>query len=89
MLVALAALAHNVLVWARGWLEATVPQVSGMGIKRLVRDVFGVTGAVEIEGAGKVTQILLNQANRLAHRLLPAFQLLLAAEHVVVTLGET
>jgi hypothetical protein len=58
-------------------------------MKRLVRDVFGVAGAVEIAGSGHVTRTLLNQANRLAHRLLPAFQLLLATEHVSVHWGET
>jgi hypothetical protein len=89
MLTQLGALAHNVLVWARGWLEPTAPVVKGLGIKRLVRDVFGVTGAVAIDRTGCVREIILNQANRLAHRCLSAFQLLLASTHVVVSLGET
>ena len=83
------ALAHNVLVWARGWLEPVAPTLRRYGIKRLVRDVFGVTGAVEMDGAGHVREILLNQANRLARHCLSAFQLLLAPTHVVVSLGET
>jgi len=89
MLMHLGVVAHNVLVWARGWLEAAAPSVSRMGIKRLVRDVFGVTGAVEIESTGRIRAIILNQANRLAHRCLSAFQLLLAPTCVVVSLGET
>jgi hypothetical protein len=89
LLMHLGVLAHNVLVWARGWLEPAAPTVSRLGIKRVVRDVFGVTGAVEIESTGRVRQIILNQANRLAHRCLSAFQLLLAPTCVVVSLGET
>jgi hypothetical protein len=89
MLTQLGALAHNVLVWARGWLEPMAPVVKPLGIKRLVRDVFGVTGAVAIDSTGCVREIILNQANRLAHRCLAAFQLLLASTHVVVSLGET
>jgi hypothetical protein len=89
MLVQLGAVAHNVLVWARGWLAPSAAPVRRYGIKRLVRDVFGVTGAVELDGAGHVRGIILNQANRLAHHCLSAFQLLLAPTHVVVSLGET
>jgi hypothetical protein len=89
MLMHLGALAHNVLVWARGWLEPVVPAVRQYGIKRLVRDVFGVSGAVEITSTGEVRQIILNQANRLAQRCFSAFQLLVASTQVVVSLGET
>jgi hypothetical protein len=89
LLMHLGTLAHNVLVWARGWLEPVVPAVRQYGIKRLVRDVFGVSGAVEITSTGEVRQIILNQANRLAHRCLSAFQLLVAPSPVVVSLGET
>jgi hypothetical protein len=89
MLVQLGALAHNVLVWAREWLAPAAPVVSQYGIARLVRDLFGVSGAVETEGTGRVYRIVLNQASRLARRCLSAFQLLLAPAQVVVILGET
>lgn len=89
MLVALGALAHNVLVWARDWLAPTAPVVRRYGIQRLVRDLFGVAGAVETDPAGRVCRIVLNPASRLAQRCLAAFQLLLAPAQVVVILGET
>jgi hypothetical protein len=89
ILVALGALAHNVLVWARDWLTPAAPAVRQYGIQRLVRDLFGVTGAVETDHTGRVCRIVLNQASRLAHRCLTAFQLLLAPAQVVVSLGET
>ncbi len=82
MLVQLGALAHNVLVWAREWLAPAAPVVSQYGIARLVRDLFGVSGAVETDGTGRVS-------SRLAQRCLTAFQLLLAPAQVIVILGET
>jgi hypothetical protein len=89
MLVQLGALAHNVLIWAREWLAPLVPMVNRLGVKRLVRDVFGMSGAVETDGAGHLARIILNQANRWAHRFAPAFQALVGREQLVVTLGET
>ena len=89
MLVQLAALAHNVLVWGRDWLVPAAPVVRQYGIHRLVRDLFGVSGAVETDDTGRVCRILLNQASRLAQRCLTAFQLLLAPAQVIVILGET
>jgi hypothetical protein len=89
MLVGLGALAHNVLVWGREWLAPAAPLVRRYGIKRLVRDLFGVRGTVETDSAGHVCRIILNQASRLAQRCLTAFQLLLAPAQVVVILGET
>jgi hypothetical protein len=89
MLVQLGALAHNVLVWARSWLAPMVPAVKRLGIKRLVRDVFRVSGVVETDRTGQVCRIVLNQANRLAHRFLTAFQLLAGPAQVPVILGET
>jgi hypothetical protein len=89
VLVALGTLAHNVLVWARDWLAPVAPAVRRYGIQRLVRDLFGVAGAVETDATGRVYRIVLNSASRLAQRCLAAFQLLLAPAQVIVSLGET
>jgi hypothetical protein len=83
------ALAQNVLVWARSWLEPTAPQVSRLGIKRLVRDLLNIRGTVELAPTGRVSRITLNQASNLARHCLQAFQLLLATHQVIVILGET
>ena len=61
----LGALAHNVLTWAKRWMLPVGPAIQRLGIKRLVRDVFGVTGRVEVDHEGHVRHIVLNQANRL------------------------
>lgn len=89
VVIALGALAHNVLVWAKRRLQDQLPRIGGYGVKRLVRDVFGSAGQVELETNGRVTGIVLNQANHLAHRLLAALQTLAASASVAVTLGET
>lgn len=89
MVVALGALAHNVLVWARAWLAPTAPVVRPYGIQRLVRDLCGISGTVETDDTGRVCRIVLNQASRLARQCLTAFQLLLAPAQVTVILGET
>ena len=89
MVTGLATLAHNVLVWARGWLVAQAPRLRRFGIKRLVRDAFGISGRVEFDEAGQVRAVVLNHADRLAHHLLTAFQTLLSAEQVGISLGET
>jgi hypothetical protein len=85
----LGGLAHNVLTWAKRWMLPVVPALQRLGIKRLVRDVFGVTGRVEVDHEGHVRHIVLNQANRLARHLLAALQTLASSADVAVTLGET
>ena len=85
----LGTLAHNVLVWARGWLVEHAPRLRRFGIKRLVRDALGISGRVEFDEAGRVRAVVLSRADRLAHHLLAALQALLTAEHIAVSLGET
>jgi Transposase DDE domain len=85
----LGALAHNVLTWAKRWMLPVVPALQRLGIKRLVRDVFGVTGRVAVDHEGHVRHIVLNQANRLARHLLVALQTLASSADVAVSLGET
>jgi hypothetical protein len=89
VIVALGSLAHNVLVWAKRWLHTNLPGIARFGVKRLIRDVFGIGGQVELDANGRVTRIVLNRANRLSHRLLAALQALAASADVAVTLGET
>jgi len=82
-------LAHNVLIWARGWLAAALPQIERYGLLRLVRDVWHISGCVERDGHGQLTRIVLNQLAPLAQGLGVALQRLLAPAHVVVNLGQT
>jgi hypothetical protein len=88
IVVLLSALAHNVLVWARGWLVPHHPRLTQYGIKRLVRDLLQISGCLEFSGTGEIRQIVVNQAAPLAPGLVAALRELLAAEGVTITLGE-
>ena len=44
-------LAHNVLIWARGWLTGGAPRLASLGIVRLVREVWTIPGRGTLVGA--------------------------------------
>ena len=89
VLIQLEALAHNVLIWARQWLAPHCPKIARLGIKRLVRDVFQMAGLLIWDQALDLLQIVLSQTDPFAKELSTGLAVLLAQEHVVVTLGET
>jgi hypothetical protein len=63
MLVLLNQLAHNVLMWARGWLTEAAPKLARFGILRLVRDLMSVSGMIEVEPRKlSIERIVLNRA---------------------------
>ena len=88
MVMLLNVLAHNVLVWARGWLAAALPQIRRYGVLRLVRDVWHISGFVERDEHGHLTRIVLNQLAPLARGLGMALRQLLAPTQVVINLGQ-
>lgn len=59
IVVLLTGLAHNVLVWARGWLAKRAPRLEGFGIVRLVQQVWAVPGRVKVVGE-KLKRLRLN-----------------------------
>ena len=89
MLVQLGALAHNVLAWAKEWLVPAAPRLAKYGVQRLVRDVMGILGRVELDGDGRVRRIVLTDANPLARQVVTAFQQLVASVGIAVVLGRT
>jgi len=82
-------LAHNVIVWARGWLAEQQPKLAHYGMLRMVRDVFHIQGRIELDTHGHVVQIILNRAAPLVRGIGTALQMLLAPAHTAVNLGET
>src|SRR5258707_4438074 len=64
MLLLLGSLAHNVIVWARGWLAS--PALQHYGTLRMVRDVFHISGFLLTDASGQLIQVVLNQAAPLA-----------------------
>ena len=88
MVMLLNELAHNVLIWARGWLAPRLPQLQRYGLLRLVRDVWHISGFVEHDRHGQIIRIVLNQLAPVARGLGMALKQLLAPTHVVVNLGQ-
>jgi hypothetical protein len=84
MVVLLGRLAHNVLVWARGWLAPQAPHVGRYGLKRLVRDVFHCSGFLVRTAQGTITQIGLNHAAPLVHELARSLACMLAPQAITV-----
>jgi len=89
VLIQLEALAHNVLVWARGWLTPRCPKIARLGIKRLVRDVFQMDGFLFFDQALDLLQVILNRLDPLAKELSVGLAPLYAQEHIAISLGET
>jgi hypothetical protein len=56
---------------------------------RLVRDVLGVMGSIQLGRRGAVKRVVLNSATALERTCAKAMRVLLETEHVGVTLGET
>src|SRR6266487_3182782 len=86
MLMLLGSLAHNVIIWARGWL--TVPTLHHYGMLRMVRDVLHISGFLVFDAAGQIIQLVLNQAAPLAPALVHPLRSLLASTHVAVNSSE-
>ena len=59
-----------------------------MGIKRLVRDLFRISGCVLSRDTGQIVEIVLNQSAPLAAGLVVALRVLLGPESITVNLGE-
>jgi hypothetical protein len=60
MLVLLAQLAHNLIIWSRNRLAAVAPRFRKFGIQRTVRDLFQISGQVRLSSKGCVQSVSLN-----------------------------
>lgn len=88
MLVQLAALAHNVLIWARGWLSESQPKLKEFGLKRWVRDLLTISGVILFNPQGTIWTIILNGADEHARLVKGALTKLLSDQHIAVVLGQ-
>jgi hypothetical protein len=88
MLVLLGSLAHNVIVWARGWLSAQEPQVRRYGLKRMVRDIFHMSGFLVRNARGCIVAVVLNQRALLVRGLTRSLEVLLRPQHIDVNWGQ-
>lgn len=88
MLTQLNALAHNVLVWAKGWLTPEAPKLKPLGFVRLMRDVFTTTGQLYFDAYGRLLEIRLNAADTLVRPWIYGLSQLLKSERIVVNLDQ-
>jgi hypothetical protein len=84
----LSSLAHNVMVWARRWLADREPKVRRYGIKRLVRDIFHISGFLVRNAQGRIIAVTLNQHAPLVRGLSRGLDLLLRPAHVAINWGQ-
>jgi hypothetical protein len=89
----LGTLAHNLLVWSRRWLCRTGPQQAGQlqhyGIKRMIRDLYQVSGTLSFDKQGRLRVIALQPASCLAKLLQAPLHRLLVLSRVDVILDQT
>ena len=73
MLVLLAQLAHNFVIWTRNDLAQVDHRLHKYGIQRTVRDALQIAGRVQLTPGGQVHQITLNAKHPLARAVQVAF----------------
>ena len=69
VLVLLAQLAHNLLIWTRNDLAYCDGAFAHYGIQRMVRDVLHIPGCVQLDASGHVIRITLQNSHPLAARV--------------------
>jgi hypothetical protein len=84
----LGTLAHNVIVWARRWLSDREPKVRRYGIKRMVRDIFHISGFLVRNRRGRIVEVVLNQRSPLVRGLSRGLDLLLRPAHIAINWGQ-
>jgi hypothetical protein len=88
MIAQLNALAHNLIIWSRRWLTQTWDKIANLGILRMVRDVFHLSGSVHFRSDGSIERITFQRTDPFAPGLCTALSPLLATLHVDVILDE-
>ncbi len=88
MLVLLAQFAYNLLTWTRNCLVVHRPQLRSYGPLRIIRDLFHITGRIQLDAQGRILEITLNEAHALALPFVQALSSLLARDDVSLNLGQ-
>lgn len=88
MLVGLAQMAHNLLVWARRWAkeQAHATALGQCGILRWVRDALAIPGLVEVGKMG--VRITLRASHPLSRGFVQAFSGIFGNSGTTLSLGE-
>lgn len=70
MLVLLAQLAYNLVVWVRNLLAKQSPKLKGFGLMRMIRDIFQIDGDVCWDAQGRILAIILNKHDPFTERFI-------------------
>ena len=93
LLMLLGTLAHNLQMWSRRWLCQSSPQQTSQlqqyGIKRMLRDLYQISGTLSFDKRGRLEVIALQPASSLAKLLLVPLQKLLTLSLIAVNLAQT
>ncbi len=87
MLILLAQLVHNLVVWARNWLSEEEPRLAEFGIKVWVRDLFSLPGRLKFKG-GQIVKVRLGRGHQYARRFFEAFCHFFAKSEIRLFLDE-
>jgi hypothetical protein len=87
MLILLAQLVHNLIVWARSWLSEEEPRLAELGIKVWVRDLFAMPGRIKFK-AGKIVKVHLRRGHQYARRFFETLAHFFAKSEIRLFLGE-
>jgi len=77
-----------VIVWARPWLSDRAPKLRRYGLKRMVRDIFHISGFLVRNAHGRIITVVLNQQAPLVHGLVTSLDVLLRPWHIAVNWGQ-
>ncbi len=88
ILVLLAQLAHDLVIWTRNDLAQVDQRFEKYGIQRTVRDALQIAGRIQVNAAGQIEQITLNENHPLAATVRMAFATSLATDDLSVNLGK-
>lgn len=87
MVTLLGSLAHNLLVSARRWLAHEQAVFTPYGIKRIIRDLFHISGLAEFDETDELIRLSFNEAAPKAKSLAAAFTALI--KEVEIKTGAT
>lgn len=88
MLVLLAQLAHNLVIWTRNDLAQADQRLATYGIQRTVRDALQIPGSIQVDPDGHIQRIMLNGRHPLAPAFHRAFAPMLARDDLSPILGK-
>lgn len=88
MLVLLAQLVHNLVVWARDWLSQDEPRLGEFGIRVWVGDLFTMPGRIKFKG-GQIVKVPLRRGQQYARRFFEALAHFFAKSEIRLFLDET